>query len=155
MRPLPSRLQLVDGAGQLHNVRDLLGDAATLVTFWSLNTAASRMDLPKVQELAGDLERLGVPVLAVTRDAPSPEMEQFLEEHGITIPVYHDLDGTVAEAFGVTWTPEYFVLDQDGWVQFELKRAHVRNTTYWDQAFERLVRQAAALEPVPLIAWSH
>jgi peroxiredoxin len=42
-----------------------------------------------------------------------PEMQKRAQERGFTFPYLHDETQKIAKAYGATFTPEFFVLNQD------------------------------------------
>lgn len=152
LRPLPGDLLLRDAAGVTRGLREITQGRVTLVAFWSHGIGPSRMELPRLQSLANSLQPGGIGVIAITTDPYTPALAEFLESQGITIPVYFDADESVTNTFSVVLAPEYFILDQAGWVRFELSRKHAYVRPNWNHAVDRLIRQAVSLESAPLLA---
>lgn len=46
------------------------------------------------------------------------DVEQYVQEAGLSFPVIHDSQGKLADRFGATRTPEFFVLDASGKVRY-------------------------------------
>jgi len=152
LKPLPTGLVLKDWSGTEHRFNELAGGNTTLVAFWSREIGSSRVELPTLQRLADELAANGVQVITVTWDPSTPDLAHFLEEQGFSLPVYFDTDQQVSTAFGVAWAPEYFLLDEAGWIRFELSRKHAYIRPNWNHAVDRLVRQAVAIEPAVFLA---
>ena len=76
--------------------------------------------IPAVVRLEETMERLGAQVLSIAwRDPPGAEMDAFIEERGITYPVYYDVDDAATGSFGVWAIQANFVLDAEDRVRFE------------------------------------
>ena len=113
----------------------MLGPEATVVVLWSRYCGPSMEALPGIESVARDLAAAGVPLLAVTRDAPdSPE--EYLEAGGFDLTVLFDVDGELGRALNNWGTPQYYVLDGEGRLRFVT-------------SLEALVRQTTALRGSP------
>lgn len=101
---------------------DRLGEEATAVVFWSRSCPYSRRAMPRIVERAEELAARGVPLLAVTGDAPEKAQEYLREEdvrvEGGAHEVLFDVEGEVADAVGSWGTPQYYVLDGEGRLRF-------------------------------------
>jgi peroxiredoxin len=99
-----------------------LGEEATVVVHWSRSCHFSRRAMPKIVERAEELAARGVPLLAVTGDAPEEAKEYLREEdlrvEGGALEVLFDVDGEVVNEIGSWGTPQYFVLDGAGRLRF-------------------------------------
>ncbi len=126
----PVSLEARDGSAV--QLAEHLGDATTVVVFWSRYCGASVRAMPRIAALAERLVEEGVPLLAVTRDPPA-EAEEYLSEGGWEIEVLYDTGGEAARALNSWGTPQYFVLDDAGQLSFAFSSLDV------------LPRQVAAL----------
>lgn len=119
-RKLPDDIHLRDGEGRRRSLSELTGNRVVFVAYWSRYCGYSLEDLPELARLAGRLEDEGVRVVAVTAEAETRELDQFLETRGLTeLPVFHDVDRELARALEVWGTPRYALLDDRGRVAFE------------------------------------
>ena len=110
-----------DEHGNRMLLSDLTGGRTTVVAFWARSCGYAVEDIPELLGLGKFLETMGVQLLSVTTDdQPGPDMEEFIAARGITYPVYYDLGAEVKNAFGVSATPSYFILDASGSVRFAL-----------------------------------
>ncbi|MCY4574178.1 MAG: TlpA disulfide reductase family protein [Gemmatimonadetes bacterium] len=116
----PAASHVTDASGEGHALADLTAGKPTVLVFWARWCGPCIEKIPDVVRLQETLVPLGAQVLSIAwRDPPGPEMDAFIEEHGIDYPVYHDLEDSVTDAFGVTAIQTNFVLDADGRVRFE------------------------------------
>ncbi len=117
-RPMRGPVRLLDGDGRARELA-FAGSEPVLVAFWSRYCTPSAVQLDRLQSISEDLRRRGVPVIAITDEAPSAELRAFLAENGYTFPVYHDTERTARRAFDNAATPRYLVLDTTGRIRFE------------------------------------
>jgi len=110
-------------------------DRVAVVAFWSRYCAPSLNQLGGLQEVARRLESRGVSVLAITEEAPSQNLADFLSSLP-DLPVYHDVTGAALAALNSWGTPQYYVIDSAGRLRFERVR------------LDDVERYAAALESI-------
>ena len=117
---MPGDAHVTDAGGNRHAVADLIADKPTALIFWARWCRPCIAKIPAVVRLHEALERMGAQVISVAwLDSPGPEMDAFIEERGITYPVYHDLVSDATGVFDVFGVQTNFVLDADGKVRFE------------------------------------
>lgn len=109
---LPSvTLQTVDGKGSI-TLDDFRG-RTVLLTFWASWCRPCRVELPELQELYSELAGEGFVLLTVNVDT-IPEMGvRFLEQIGVTVPVYR-MNQRDLVALGINALPTNIVVDGDG-----------------------------------------
>lgn len=116
----PGEAWVTDASGNPHALADLTAGQPTVLIFWARWCAPCVQKIPAVARLEETMERLGAQVLSIAwRDPPGAEMAAFIEERGITYPVYYDLEDDATNAFGVYAIQANFVLDAEGRVRFE------------------------------------
>jgi peroxiredoxin len=118
-RTVDESLRLADSTGRARALRDLRGDGAALVLFWSRNCSPSLRELEQLQRLLPALDSLGVRLLAITADPPSVPLRAFLTARGLRLPVLHDVNGDVARMFDHWATPAYWIVDARGRIRFD------------------------------------
>jgi thiol-disulfide isomerase/thioredoxin/uncharacterized small protein (DUF1192 family) len=118
-RPLPTPVQLMGGGGETHSLSLLANGEVTLVAFWSRYCGHSLDALPQLQRTADRLSAQGVRVVKIIDESISAELEDFLAEKGLGVPVFYDAHGAARTAFNQWGTPQYFVLDRTGQIRFE------------------------------------
>lgn len=99
-------------------VLNLPTDGPTLVAFWSRFCQPSLDQLPFLAELTQDLERVGVRVVTISEEPPSPELEAFLNSRGVRLSTATDIGRSTSRALEHWGTPEYFLMDRSGTVKF-------------------------------------
>lgn len=116
----PGDAWVTDASGNRHTLADLTAGKPTVLIFWARWCPPCVQKIPAVVRLQEAMERLGAQVLSIAwRDPSGAEMDAFIEERGITYPVYYDLEDDAADAFGVYAIQANFVLDGQGLVRFE------------------------------------
>ncbi len=115
----PAASHVTDASGERHALADLTAGKPTALVFWATWCGPCIRKIPDVVRLQETLEPLGAQVVSIAwRDPPGPEMDAFVEEHGISYPVYHDLVDSATDAFGVFAVQTNFVLNAEGSVRF-------------------------------------
>ncbi|MFH0878140.1 MAG: redoxin domain-containing protein, partial [Lentisphaerota bacterium] len=92
--------------------------SVVVVDFWSTWGGPGAKTLPDMQALSDRFKDQGVIVVGISRDMPGQKDKvlKALEEAGVTYDVGID-EGRVADQFGVSSIPCFFLLDRDGVVQ--------------------------------------
>ena len=115
----PAASHVTDATGERHALADLTAGKPTVLVFWARWCGPCIEKIPDVVRLQETLGTLGAQVLSIAwRDPPGPDMDAFIEEHGIDYPVYHDLVDSATDAFGVFAIQTNFVIDAEGRVRF-------------------------------------
>jgi thiol-disulfide isomerase/thioredoxin len=134
-RRLRTPIRLRTGGGRVERLEDLSAGRITLVAFWSRFCGPAVQQLPRLQQLAEQLDALGVQVVTVIDEPLAADVEQFLREKGLSLPVYYDVRRDAARAFIQFAQPEYYLVDASGQIRFERS------------GLEDIVRQATVLVP--------
>jgi len=99
----------------LKSLSDYEGDVIVL-NLWASWCPPCIKEMPDLMQLADNYKKEGLSVLTVNmhkfertkNDAPA-----FMEEQGITLPTFFDMDGEVAELYQVTALPTTYIMDRD------------------------------------------
>jgi thiol-disulfide isomerase/thioredoxin len=115
--PVPD-FQLFDLQGASHSFTSLKGDT-TVVVFIAVRCPVSNAYNRRMEALNKDYSSKGVKFLFVNANVnePSEEVKEHARQVGFTFPVYRD-SGNVAEIFNAQVTPETYVIDKQGMIQY-------------------------------------
>jgi len=81
-----------------------------LIHFWASWCPVCRLEQDSIASIAADM-----PVMTVaTTSGSADEINAYLSEHGLVMPVLLDEDGDVARNWGVSGVPATFVVDRSG-----------------------------------------
>ena len=102
--------------GELH---DFIGDVIIL-NMWASWCEPCRKEMPDLMELQADYDEEGLTILTVNmqtfertlNDAPA-----FIEELDITLPVFFDEKGMVADRYQITGLPLTYIIGRDGTIE--------------------------------------
>jgi thiol-disulfide isomerase/thioredoxin len=120
-RSLRSDARVRDLDGRAHSVRDLTKGRVTIVAFWSRFCGPAVEALPRMNEVASRLDRVGVPVVSILDEpSSSPALQAFLREQHVTTPVYLDSHHAASRAFNQWGTPYFYVVDGEGRIRFDV-----------------------------------
>ncbi len=110
--PFPNfTFQGLDGASSV-TVEGLRG-RPLLLTFWASWCGPCRVELPELQKLHEELGGRGLALVTVNIDSSPAAARQFVERHGLKIPVYRMAQRDLAR-LGVVSIPTTILLDPDG-----------------------------------------
>ncbi len=132
-RRLPAGVALMDAAGAVTRLGDLLNGEVTLVAFWSPLSAPAVAALPELEETARRLDKLEIRTVSIYLGPVSPDAAHMAVERIPSVSTFFDPRREVATAFEQWGTPEFFVVD----------RAGIARSQY--TSLEAAVRQAAVL----------
>jgi len=100
------------------SMRQLTRGRITVVAFWSRFCGPAITDLPRMDTTAVSLEARGIATVSVVEEAQSADLTNWLRDHDVSMPVYHDRAGETQRAFNQWGTPNYYVLDRQGRIAF-------------------------------------
>lgn len=86
-----------------------------LVNFWATWCAPCRAEMPAIE---ARYNRGGFQVLAIDFGESADQVQGFLDEIGVALPVLLDSDGSVQELYRVRGYPTTFIIDESGIVRF-------------------------------------
>jgi thiol-disulfide isomerase/thioredoxin len=113
------RVRTLDGTAQ--SVRAITKGRVSVIAFWSRFCGPAIQELPQLNEVAARLAQVGIPVVSIV-DEPkaSAELQAFLKEKQVTVPVYLDSWHEASRAFNQWGTPYYYVVDAEGRIRFDV-----------------------------------
>jgi cytochrome c biogenesis protein CcmG, thiol:disulfide interchange protein DsbE len=113
-----------------------------LLNIWATWCPPCREEMPSMQRLHEELGPRGLHVIAVSVDAPVGRLDRsgnpggdvagFVQELGLTFPVWLDPQGGIQRTFTSPRVPESFVIDRHGMI---VKK--VIGSTEWDSEAHR------------------
>lgn len=102
--------------GQPLNAGQLAGKVVML-DFWATWCPPCVAALPKVNETAAKYRDKGVVFLAVNQAEDAADINQFLTEKNLNVPVVMDPNGAIAKLYAVSGIPQTVIIDKKGMVQ--------------------------------------
>jgi cytochrome c-type biogenesis protein len=126
-----------DLAGEEVRLRELRGQVV-LLNVWATWCYPCRREMPGLEELHRELAGRGLAVVAVSVDAATAtdEIQEFLDELGLTMQVVHDSRSDVSRVFSTRGVPETFLIGADGtlrhhWIgRIDARSESVRGPVY-------------------------
>lgn len=82
----------------------------TLVHFWAEWCPICRFEEGSIERIAKDHPAITI----ATSSGSSVEVQLYLDQQGLTMPVLIDEDGAIARGWGVYGVPATFIVDRDG-----------------------------------------
>lgn len=115
--PQPERVDfpdivMVDASGAPQRLSGFRG-AVTVLNFWATWCGPCRYELPELQRLSNQLGGQGLVIIAVNVDGPGAQVERFVKNSGLTLPVLY-IDGRTQAALGIDRIPFTVVVDKEG-----------------------------------------
>jgi len=114
-KPAPA-FKLESPGGKKIALADLKGKVVVL-DFWATWCGPCRMSLPHLDKLYKEDKENGVEFFAVNQREQKDEVEQFVKQTNLTVPVLLDSDGKVGDSYGVEGIPTTVVIGKNGKVQ--------------------------------------
>lgn len=123
--------------------RDRFGGKLLVVNFWASWCRPCLVEMPSLNQLAGELGPQGVTVLAVSIDEKEGPYRQLIERLRPGFLSTRDPGGELASEFGTFMVPETYVLDRKG----RVLRKYIEARNWMEPAllsdFETLLRQSS------------
>lgn len=109
-----------DTAGRAYGTRDLAAAPATVLVFSSTTCPCANGYNGRVEALARDLAPRGVRFFRVFSQGgtDAAALSRYAADRGLTLPVVHDREGTLARRLEAKVTPTAVVLDPGGRVRY-------------------------------------
>lgn len=102
--------------GKPVSLADLHGKVVVL-DFWATWCGPCRASLPHLNELYNDLKDKGLAVYAVNQREEKQDVQAFVTQTKLTVPVLLDSEGKVGEQYGVEGIPQTVIIGKDGKVK--------------------------------------
>jgi len=108
--------QLQNLNGQSITLSDFKGKPV-LINFWATWCQPCVFEMPFIQEIHDEWSDKGLMVLAINIGDSSSEVEQFLQNHNLSLPVLLDTSKAVAQTYSIRGIPTTFFIDKEGMIQ--------------------------------------
>ena len=117
-KPAPDfQLQNLDGQSI---TLSKLKDKPVLINFWATWCRPCVSEMPYIQEIYEEWSGKGLIVLAINMGESSSKVEQFLQDHNLSLPVLLDTKQVVARRYNIRGIPTTFFIDKDGIIQVKV-----------------------------------
>ena len=113
--PAP-QLVLVDLQGNPVSIDDYRGQVI-LVNNWATWCPPCKLEMPELQAYYAAHATEGFVVLAIESGEPTDQVASYVQEHGLTFPVFLDPHITALEAFDNWNLPNSYIIDRQGVVR--------------------------------------
>lgn len=109
-----------DYRGKEHSLSDYSSSKVVVLAFLGTECPLAKLYAPRLASLNAELKSRGVTFLGVNsnRQDSNTEVATHARRHGIDFPVLKDTGNRLADAIGVTRTPEIVVLDEKRVVRY-------------------------------------
>lgn len=97
-----------------------------MLTFWSPECGACREELPALQAIATD-PNANVTLVTIVSGMPAADVQQFVQQQGLTFPVLVDEPGNIAKAYEITGIPVSYFINPDGKIDHNVIGAGGKN----------------------------
>jgi peroxiredoxin len=106
--------------GKSHSLSDYASSKVVVLAFLGTECPLAKLYAPRLASLNSELKSRGVTFLGVNsnRQDSLTEVASHARRHGIEFPVLKDAGNRLADAIGVTRTPEIVVLDEERTVRY-------------------------------------
>jgi len=105
-----------DLKGQTWSLDEIRGKVV-LLRFWTDWCPECRYEMPAIENYYKKLNKEGFVVLAVNVKQNAQVVEAFTAQFDLTFPILLDLDGKLAQTYGVYAIPTNFLIDRGGVVR--------------------------------------
>jgi thiol-disulfide isomerase/thioredoxin len=145
---------LTDLEGNEVKVDSLLAEGPVVLNFWATWCRPCRIEMPHIEKIASELGSRKVHFAAISLDARNrkAQLEKFIEQNEIKLPVYVDPRGTVAKRFKVAAIPTTVVLDSEAEIGFRTKGYRPGDEVLLKKKIEALLPEEEAEEAAAEVA---
>jgi len=116
--PAP-KLTLTDTQGDIHSLADYKRQVV-LVNLWATWCPPCKEEMPVLEAYYNKYKDKGFIIIAVNDGDPTPDVLQFVEDYGLTFPIWLDPTYIATEqAFRTINLPSSFIIDRDGTIRLQ------------------------------------
>ncbi|MBI5963444.1 MAG: TlpA family protein disulfide reductase [Chloroflexi bacterium] len=109
-------LVLEDLAGNTVSLREHLG-SVVLVNLWATWCPPCKDEMPTLQAFYEKYKKDGFVLIAIDQEETRDVVEPFVEEFGMTFPIWLDMDWQAQREFNTSSLPSSYVIDRSGRVR--------------------------------------
>jgi len=102
--------------GQNISLSDLRGEPV-LINFWATWCRPCVLEMPYLQEIYEEWSDAGLILLAINMGESPAQVEDFMRNYNLSLPVMLDTKRFVAQMYNITGIPTTFFIDKDGIIQ--------------------------------------
>jgi hypothetical protein len=114
-------------------------DKDTVVIFLSKDCPCSKANIGHINDLAKSFPQFRFVGIHAKKGSKNEEIENYLSDKHLSIPVYNDADLKITAQFSALKTPHAFIVNKDGNVIYN---GGIANTTNPDNAKELYLKDA-------------
>lgn len=118
------RIDLMDAHGRRYSLEQITGGEVAAIGFWSRWCGPAVVQLDEIQRVMSGLRDRGIPSFLITEEEIDEDLLGFLEQRGVSIPIYQDVDREASNAFTNFAKPRYYILGEDGDIRFQDSGLH-------------------------------
>lgn len=89
-----------------------------LLVFWATWCPTCREEMPELNDWQETKTAKGLKILAVNVEEPKRDVEKFIKREGLKYPVAFDVEGKIANAYGLVGIPVVIYLEKGGEVLY-------------------------------------
>ena len=109
-------LTLEDLAGNTVSLKEHLG-SVVLVNLWATWCPPCKEEMPTLQAFYEKYKKDGFVLIAIDQEETRDVVKPFVEEYGLTFPIWMDIDWLAQREFNTSNLPSSYVIDRNGRVR--------------------------------------
>jgi thiol-disulfide isomerase/thioredoxin len=110
--PLPD-VTVTTLGGEAVTLADLRG-RPLLINFWATWCPPCREEMPALERIERKWTERGAAVVVINFEEDAETIRQYLAENGLSLPVFQDSGGEVAQILDITYLPTTLFVDSTG-----------------------------------------
>ncbi len=133
------KLTRLDGSAS--NLSQYRGEVV-VVNFWASWCAPCRKELPIMNRWNDTWQRNGARVIAISVDSEAAKAKRFVEKAGLTMDVFHDGPGGLAQTLDLPSLPCTYLLDRSGRVLRVLQSSNPEDLASLERQVNTMLTEA-------------
>lgn len=98
------------------SLSDLRGKPVML-NFWATWCGPCVSEMPYIQQVYEEWSDKGLVLLAINKGEPPSKVEEFLQDHNLSLPVLLDTKQVISQKYNIRYIPTTFFIDKEGIIQ--------------------------------------